>query len=87
MLPIFDNLKENENCDQSYLTKNKTKKKLLKSQIIFWGIGAFLIKMTRDVQVVHSEYSRTGNDLKIKFLSNTKRMIAPGDILSFRLTL
>ena len=43
--------------------------------------------MTRDVQAVHSEYSRTGNDLKIKFLSNTKRMIAPGDILSFRLTL
>ena len=26
LLPIFDNLKENENCDQSYLTKNKKKR-------------------------------------------------------------
>ena len=43
--------------------------------------------MIRDVQAVKNEYSRTGNDLKIKFLSNSKRMIAPGDILSFRLTL
>ena len=43
--------------------------------------------MIRDVQAVKNEYSRTGNDLKIKFLSNSKRMIAPGDILSLRLTL
>ena len=27
-----------------------------------------------------------GNDLKVKFVSNTKRKIAPGDILSLRLT-
>ena len=87
MLPIFDNLKEKWELWSKLFNKKQKKKKLLNSQIIFWGIGAFLIKMTRDVQVVHSEYSRTGNDLKIKFLSNTKRMIAPGDILSFRLTL
>ena len=30
-----------------------------------------------------AEYSRTGNDLKIKFVSNTKRKIALGDLLSF----
>ena len=87
MLPIFDNLKEKWELWSKLFNKKQKKKKLLNSQIIFWGIGAFLIKMTRDVQAVHSEYSRTGNDLKIKFLSNTKRMIAPGDILSFRLTL
>ena len=38
------------------------------------------------VQAFNSEYSRTGNDLKI-FVSNTKRKISSGDILSFRLTL
>ena len=54
---------------------------------MFKGIGVFYSKTIGDVQAVDSEYSRTGNDLKIEFVSNTKRKISPGDILSFRLTL
>ena len=80
--------RKNENCDQSYLTKKQKKKKeTFKLSDNILRNRVFFIKMIRDVQAVKNEYSRTGNDLKIKFLSNSKRMIAPGDILSLRLTL